>query len=409
MTKTSRRGDFKTVEIIKALHEADGVISTAAKELGVPRKTLAYWIEREDDIGSVLLQIKTTKQLQKVKDESRIKNANFRTVARAENAISSLLEDLVAVVQSYPMHLDGIAPSIKSDNQKNVGVIQFSDLHFNEEINLPHNQFNFNVASKRVQKHIHESLKYFKNYDIDKVVVAFTGDLLNSDRRLDELLVNSMNRAQAVFVAADILQQAIQDVLSSYPVVVASVTGNESRIPKDIGWVDSIATDNYDYIIHRLLELMYSKNKNIIFLEGDPLELVINIAGQNLLLVHGHGNTGGKDLSTRALKTVGRYAAEGIILDYIISGHTHESYIGDYFARSSSLAGANDYSEKALNLPSRAAQNCYVFQSDGAVHGFKVDLQNVDNYSGYPYHRTLEAYNTKSESKINELKRVLIL
>ena len=99
---------------------------------------------------------------------------------------------------------------------KAVGVVHFSDLHFNELVSLPNNKFDFKVASKRIKRHIQAAKSYFSTQHITNVVVALTGDLINSDRRLDELLTNSTNRAQAVFIATDILQQAIIDLNQSY-------------------------------------------------------------------------------------------------------------------------------------------------------------------------------------------------
>ena len=89
---------------------------------------------------------------------------------------------------------------------------------------------------------------------------------------------------------------------------------------------------------------------------------------------------------------------KGTKIDYVIFGHVHSARVGDTFGRSSSMVGANDYSEKALNLGGRASQNCYVFYNNGNRDGIKVDLQNV-NCKGYEIDKTLEAYNAKSAKK----------
>ena len=227
--------------------------------------------------------------------------------------------------------------------------------------------------------------------------MALTGDLINSDRRLDELLTNSTNRAQAVFISTDILQQAIIDLNQSYNVTVACVSGNEARVHKEYGWADILATDNYDFTIFNMLRALFMKTK-IEFVSGDPMEVVLNVAGQNLLLLHGHGSITAKhESSVNQIK--GRYASRGINIDYVISGHIHSARIGDTYARSSSLVGANDYSEKALNLSGRASQNLYVFYNNGNRDGIKVDLQNVDN-KGYNIEKSIKAYNPKSSEKL---------
>ena len=64
------------------------------------------------------------------------------------------------------------------------------------------------------------------------------------------------------------------------------------------------------------------------------------------------------------------------------------------------MVGANDYSEKALNLAGRASQNCYVFYENGNRDGIKIDLQNYGK--GYDIEQSLESYNAKSNNKINK-------
>ena len=82
------------------------------------------------------------------------------------------------------------------------------------------------------------------------MLLAFTEDILNSDRRLDELLANSTNRAKATLLAIDIIQQMIIDLNEDFNVTVANIIGNESRLEKDVTWGSDIATDNFDFQIH---------------------------------------------------------------------------------------------------------------------------------------------------------------
>ena len=338
--------------------------------------------------------VKLAKQKQSFQDRNRIERKTFREYARLDNAVTTLSSKILEVLRENKFH-----KSVKSHPKKGkaVGVVHLSDLHFNELVNLPNNKYDFEVASKRIKRHIEAAKSYFSTQHISNVIVALTGDLINSDRRLDELLSNSTNRAQAVFIATDILQQAIVDLNQSYNVTVACVSGNEARVHKEYGWTDILATDNYDFTIFNMLRALFMGTK-INFVSGDPMEIVLNVAGQNLLLLHGHGSITAKhESSVNQIK--GRYASRGINIDYVISGHIHSARIGDTYARSSSLVGANDYSEKALNLSGRASQNLYVFYNNGNRDGIKVDLQNVNN-KGYNIEKSIEAYNPKASQKL---------
>ena len=226
-----------------------------------------------------------------------------------------------------------------------------------------------------------------------------SGDLLNSDRRLDELLNMATNRAKATFLAVDILQQVILHLNDSFNVSVAMVTGNESRVKKDWGWSSDLASDNYDYTIFQTLRYIF-KDADITFIDGDPTEAVVEVAGQNLLVLHGNGSIK-KGIDTSITQLMGRYRARGIDINYVIFGHIHSARVGDNFSRSSSMVGANDYSEKALNLSGRASQNCYIFYENGNRDGIKVDLQNYTDDT-YDIEKSLESYNAKSHDKLNQ-------
>tara|TARA_R110002020_G_C16313355_1_gene774055 strand:- start:5014 stop:5985 length:972 start_codon:yes stop_codon:yes gene_type:complete len=317
-----------------------------------------------------------------------------------ENAVEEYSKELIKLFDKNK--LSTTTRKFKS-NKDAVGVLQLSDVHFNELVELENNRYDFKVASSRIRYFVNKAKTYFKTAGVSNMVVALTGDLMNSDRRLDELLNQATNRAKATFLGVDILQQAIIDLSDDFDVTVASVVGNEGRANKEMGWSDVVATDNYDYTIFQCLRYLFRKN-SIKFVHGDPSELVLNVAGQNLLMLHGHGSLRGK-LDTSVNQVAGRYSLKGIKIDYVIFGHVHSARVGDNFGRSSSMVGANDYSEKALNLNGRASQNCYIFYKNGNRDGIKVDLQHAD-CEGYDINESLEAYNAKSTEKRKKKKTI---
>tara|TARA_R100000700_G_scaffold26587_1_gene33402 strand:+ start:4190 stop:5404 length:1215 start_codon:yes stop_codon:yes gene_type:complete len=346
-----------------------------------------------EDLELLRENVKYRKEKQKAQDVNRIERKGFREHARIENAVEEYSKELKKLFENNKLHKSTKSHKV---SKRAVGVIQFSDVHFNELVELQNNRYDFKVASQRCQYFVEKASAYFKINGVSQVVVALTGDLMNSDRRLDELLNQASNRANATFLAVDIMQQVVLDLNSRFNVSVANVVGNEGRANKELGWSNQVATDNYDYTIFNCLRYLF-KDSKVHFIDGDPSELVINVAGQNLLMIHGHGAiSAGVEKSINQI--CGRYSMKGIKIDYVIFGHVHSARVGDCFGRSSSMVGANDYSEKALNLGGRASQNAYVFYDNGNRDGIKIDLQNVD-CDGYEIDKTLEAYNAKSAKK----------
>tara|TARA_R110000824_G_scaffold20669_2_gene77696 strand:- start:7 stop:1236 length:1230 start_codon:yes stop_codon:yes gene_type:complete len=342
--------------------------------------------------------VKLSKQKQKQQDLNRIERKTFREHARIENAVSEYGKEIAALLKDYNLTLQTCQhKTIKNDA---VMVVHLTDTHFNELVNIDGNQYDFLIASKRMKKFAEVAKQHAKLYNIKNIFLAITGDLMNSDRRLDELLQMSTNRAKATFLSVNLLTHFINDLNTIGNVSIACVTGNESRVKDDIGWIDATASDNYDFTIYEMLRLLYQDKKGIKFLDCG-LEVVVKVAEKNVLLIHGHQLKGLND--TSVAKLISKYSNKGMKIDFVICGHKHHCVIGDFYAQAGSTVGANSYSDNALNLSSRASQNLYIF-TDDSRHDIRVDLQNFDSYQGYEINMKLAEYNAKSLLKTKTKK-----
>ena len=383
----------KSGKTLFEISEVFGVSEKTAERFN--RKVNQLLTQNDQEI--IKENVKLAKKNQSVLDKNRIANKAFREQARVENAVEALQEEILKLLKEKSLPKSAFRQKKLSTSKKVGAIVHLTDLHFNELIDLMHNKYDFNIASQRLKKFIDNTKKYLKVHNIKDVCVAMTGDLINSDRRLDEILSQATNRAKAVLLSVTLLEQVLLDLQKDFNVSVAHVVGNESRITKDIGWAEEVASDNYDTIIHGMLKQLF-KNSKIKFFDGNSNQRIIEIVGQNILLQHGHQHK-----STNASKnfqaTKGLLASQGIKIDFVISGHFHNAKIGDVFAQGSSLAGANAYSNDALQLESRASQNLHIFFDNGNRDSIKLDLQNVEDVDGYPIDKDLESYNAKSVNK----------
>lgn len=366
--------------------------------------------EEETELQDIREQaVKLAKKNQKIQDINRIERKTFRELTRVENVIIEYVTQLREVIKEHPITIDyNEIPDIK-ENGSSVGIVHLSDLHFNELVDIVGNKYDFKVAAKRLKLFAQKILNGFKSRNITEVYIVFTGDLLNSDRRIDELLSMATNRAMATFLVVKILSQFIRDISTSYNVNILSVTGNESRIREEYTELDSMATDNFDFMIYEILKLyMENNNPRIKFISGNTFEYILSINGTCILVVHGHRL--GKMTYTNLSKVISKWAKKGIIVNYIMCGHLHETNITDTLLRSGSLVGNNAYSDTGLNLHSRASQNYYIIDSYGNIEAMKVDLQNIENFDQmYDVDEELEAYNAKSINKIKETENILTI
>ncbi len=358
-------------------------------------KGIVHYLIADKEIVSE--NVKLSKTRQRILDQNRIQNKAFREYARIENGLIEYNKELIKLLKRESSEL-----KIKKHKSttKSAILVQLADTHFNELVDIESNKYDFKIASKRLQKYAYYIKKYCKLHKTKDIIVGITGDLINSDRRMDEYLNQSTNRAKATFLSTLLLKTFLLELNKIANITVACVTGNESRVKQELGWTDIVASDNYDFTIFEMLRILLPQ---INFLTGNALEIVIEIGSQKVLLTHGH-QLGKMDVNPVS-KVIAKYSAKGINLNLIICGHLHETMIRDNVARSASLVGSNSYSERALNLSGTAAQNIYIFTDDGR-QDIRIDLQDTSKYGGYEINKELEAYNAKSLKKTIQNKTI---
>ena len=358
-------------------------------------------ISNEQDRETLQFNVRLAKARQAQADINRIERKAFREHARIENAVAAYTRELCARLDEQQF-TKGLQLTPIPEGGDSVLIVQLSDLHFNEQVNLPSNQYNFTIASQRLRKLAQRVKQLGQSYGARKVVVACLGDFLNSDRRLDELLSNSTNRSRATLLAVDILRAFLLDLRAQFEVEVYGITGNESRVNKELGWSDALATDSYDLMIYEILKRGFAGTDGIAFCGFRANELLFEVMGRTFLCLHGHQI--GSKVQKSVQEITGKYAPQGITVDYTLFGHLHASEVGDYHARNASLVGSNAYSEAGLNFCSKAAQNVHIVsgaKGAGTLDGVKVDLQDVSGIEPYPFAAEWEAYCPKSERKLH--------
>lgn len=306
-------------------------------------------------------------ELQYLNDEVRINNKK----ERYENRLESISNKLFNYIKQHYQPIT--TPYIKYKPSEKTAIVQLSDIHFGESIDEPVNKYNYDVASARLYKYANKVKEILKPIKPKFVVLAFTGDMFNSDRRLDEIITNVDMRAKSFIVGFSLIQQFILDLSRSFNIKIASVMGNESRLIDEKLYSKNTTINNFDWLLHNLLQQSLN---GVIFLNSCELECVLNINDYNVLLIHGD-NLNHNKLDDNLQKVVGKYKLLNININYIIFGHVHSTNIGTFYARSGSLTGSNSYSHKRLNYYSRASQNIHILDDDG-IDTIKIDLQNYD-------------------------------
>jgi predicted phosphodiesterase len=402
-TITSLRNDEVVMDQIRSLAKSGMGRRAIANQLGLNLAEVTILVDEvyRPHVNTASLatieefQIQSEKQerrAQRFQDLNRVERKTFREGARWVNAIEALLAEINDTLATYKFSTPKRSKSSKKKKTSPPAIVQLSDCHLNEVVDLcdtlNHNEYSYEVACQRLKKYADTARHTLKAFGVEDVLVANTGDMLNSDRRLDELLTNAGNRSKAIVVAVDIIQQFIRDLAKDFNVSYLTVCGNESRKDQEIGSTSRVFSHNYDYDLHMLLAQLF-RNTNVNFIDmADTHETMIRIGGHNVVFMHGHqlGSAPEKKIE----KVVAKYSIAGHLVDYTIFGHMHSTLLGDNYGRGSSLVGSNAYSSNTLQVSGYAAQNMYVIKPEGIIP-IPIPLQNVDGVKGYEYDQTFAA------------------
>lgn len=402
-----------TPDAVSDLIKQYGSKTAASKAIGMKRTTFHDLCERlgvdrygniipEDLSSEELLEYtqNIVKQKQKAQDINRVERKTWRENARISNALEELNLALLSKIDHLSLPK---IPKISSIDKANFGILHISDAHFGEQVDLDNNKYNWDIAGKRLRKYVLESMRIFDTYSVKDVLIVLGGDLVNSDRRLDEILTNADNRASVIIGATQLLQQVICEVSAKYKTSVISCWGNESRRLPEMGCSTIIASDNYDHTIYKILENNFATSP--VNFMGEGLEMLVEFKGVNIFVTHGH--TYSNDLEKAISQVRSKYSGDNYTIDYFLSGHIHSSRIGYDYSRAGSLTGNNAYNYNALHINGRASLNTTIFMPNKDRLGFVIDLQNTDNVNGYLVQDLLKAYHSKSRQKTSSETTIL--
>ena len=378
---------------------------------------------------SIAIELGTTEwQVRKVlkaetadKDTVRRGKTRDRKEIRAENAIEALNEEVLAAIKILGDKLPkGKRKEGKLAANAPVAVVHLSDNHLNELISTPSNTFDFEVASKRLKLLAMKVKQFAKPMGVKKIVVAFGGDLINSDRRIDEVTNMATNRSRAMVLSAWLYQQFISDLREDFFIDCFAITGNEGRAKLELSFADPGVTDSYDASIYYMLQHMMTQtpDKGLRFHELQGNESVFTVHQETFLLLHGHQVNMVDQRKVQSL--IGKHSAlNGTRITHVLAGHIHSAMVSDFASRNSSLSGGNAYSEEALGFCSKASQNMHIVTKAGkdspsGLDGIKLDLQNVDGVEGYPIVDILARHSARGSDKaalaaVNQPRRLVVV
>lgn len=253
-----------------------------------------------------------------------------------------------------------------------------SDWHVEEEVRpetVSHlNEFNLDIAEKRIQNFFKNTLKLLKITENDVVtrqaVLALLGDFISGNIH-EELMETCLLRPiDAMLWVQERLIGGIRYLLenTNLDFIIVCHAGNHPRITKRVH-IANESGNSLEYFMYHNIKSVFEKEKRLTFIIAEGYHTYLELFGKTIRFHHGHSikfnkNVGG--IFPTVYKAIMQWN-KGRKADLDIFGHFHQMRNGGNFICNGSLIGYNAFAVFITAEYEVPKQKFFLFTSNGEV------------------------------------------
>lgn len=302
------------------------------------------------------------KQLQSEKSEiNKFKKEFVKSISIAEELAE--IQRAEGFKVEVPEHCYNFVNIVSDYNM----IVNISDWHIGYVINnCKGNYYNWEIANERVNQLINEIHKYAKLYNVKKIYVINTGDVIeNVSMRKNQSQYCEFNQSEQINHAIKLIFRFLVAISDNCEVEYDSIAGNHDRQNGDLS--ANLDGDNAETIIRdqigNLIEIGKIEKITVIDRPHTDNEIIKEINGVLIKARHGHDVI--KD-DKRQLKA--DISMDEAFYKLLIKGHEHNFRCvsenkGRYIVSTGCLSGYNDYSTK-FGCATNASQTIIILNQD---------------------------------------------
>lgn len=289
------------------------------------------------------------KERVRLQDVQREINTRLRWEARWE----ALAEAIVEAMKAKPT-LNIVHKKVDSDVE---ACLILSDWHLGLGIDTPHNHFNQEIATKRVEHLVGGTIKYCKMHSVKTLNIDICGDILSGLIHTTTRIYQQMDIVEQVGFACELISLTIEALAPSVEHIrLHSVTGNHDRI--NANYKEHLHEENFT----RLIEWGVTARTGMEFEKSgvdQEVEVYTLGNGRVVALEHGHNCKKPQD----AVKNLSEYL--NMDVDYVHLGHFHNFQTVYNTVINGCLCGSDTFANRQRynNDPS---QTLVVYYADGS-------------------------------------------
>jgi len=341
-----------------------GSIASAARELGIPRKTLSSRYNKALDKGFVSGAPMLSPD-QEIGLDSKLKS-----ISKEKRELQKKYDELLKVLENKTGELDAVSRfatianslefdkiKIVSDNKpsESTAVILCSDLHYEETVDPKTvdglNEYNIKIAKERFNKVFQNGLKLVdmsrSKSNIDNLVLWLGGDLITGYIHEELMENNAMSPIEASIDVYKLCVSAIDFLVENggfKKITIVTSVGNHSRTTEKMR-VSTAVENNFEWLIYNFLVTHYEKSDTVRFKLSRGYFNYLDVYGYSIRFHHGNyiryaGGVGG--ISVPINKAIAQWN-QGKTASIDVFGHWHQRLSSKNFVVNGSIIGYNPY------------------------------------------------------------------
>lgn len=314
------------------------------------------------------------KEKQKFYDQRRLYNKELREDARADYLAEELIKAAHNLSDLKPLPHHACMDWFEPEN-KNEAILLLSDWHYGMVASNVYNEFNTQIADRRIAKLRDEVIQKLQAERVNKLSIWVGGDMISgSIHTSNRIMSTEVTVVQLMMVCERIAELVANLSLFVDEVCIYTCYGNHARSVSS--YEDMIHSDNWERMIPFWLKERFSDHETIHVCDGTAHEMVgFQVKGFNICGVHGDLDTKADAALTLAMLYKRNYGED---MDVLLSGHLHEHknipVLNIECVQSGCLCGVDEYA-KNKRLFNRPSQTLLIFDDDGidSVHNIMLD------------------------------------
>lgn len=329
-----------------------GAIAEAARDLGIPRKTVTGRLAPGAPIDRMGLRINWNLYKAPPRPDSREpiivppdRDANFwrRRSTELGHKLSETehaLHQVAGLMERAPEPPTWELQRSKSKGRA-IGLLHISDIHAGEIVSAVEtrgvNEYDLEICRARLRRLFKSVIELVPRWGADCQIVGFylalNGDLISGDLHAELRQTNAITSHQQVWFCVDELAAGIKHLLDAFKkIVVVVTTGNHGRSTEKVH-SKKTADLSYDTMVGEALRRYFEGDKNVSVIVSPSRDAEYKIFNWRVLQTHhDQGGGGGQGFAgpilpiARKAKAAEWMGAQSrVFWDIILTAHHHAS------------------------------------------------------------------------------------